>query len=124
MFELFKHKSLITVRTRDIHNHLLPGVDDGFRNPEDSIQAIRTMVEHGVSEIVFTPHMNPDVYPNESESHFREVFASFLPQVTSAVSLQPSAIHLAAEYMVVKDFEHRVADHADEILRLRRGTLN
>ena len=123
MFELFKHKSLITLRTRDIHNHLLPGVDDGFRNPEDSIQAIRTMVEHGVSEIVFTPHMNPDVYPNESESHFREVFASFLPQVTSAISLQPSAIHLAAEYMVVKDFEHRVADHADELLTYPDGSI-
>ena len=123
MFELFKHKSLITLRTRDIHNHLLPGVDDGFRNPEDSIQAIRTMVEHGVSEIVFTPHMNPDVYPNESESHFRAVFATFQPQVTSAISLQPSAIHLAAEYMVVKDFEHRVADHADELLTYPDGSI-
>ena len=121
MFELFKHKSLITLRTRDIHNHLLPGVDDGFRNPEDSIQAIRTMVEHGVSEIVFTPHMNPDVYPNESESHFREVYEKFTFQ------LSPFTFHLktalAAEYMVVKDFEHRVADHADELLTYPDGSI-
>ena len=121
MFELFKHKSLITLRTRDIHNHLLPGVDDGFRNPEDSIQAIRTMVEHGVSEIVFTPHMNPDVYPNESESHFREVYEKF------TFHLSPFTFHLktalAAEYMVVKDFEHRVADHADELLTYPDGSI-
>ena len=123
MFDLFKHKSNITLYTRDIHNHLLPGVDDGFRNPEDSLQAIRTMVEHGVTDIVFTPHMNPDVYPNESEAHFREVFATFQPQVTSAVHLQPSAIHLAAEYMVVRDFEHRVTDHADELLTYPDGSI-
>ena len=150
MFELFKHKSLIPLRTRDIHNHLLPGVDDGFRNPEDSIQAIRTMVEHGVSEIVFTPHMNPDVYPNESESHFRAVFASFEPKVrafdfgpgassrsngrsgfrlerSETLDSRPSTLdlqlHLAAEYMVVKDFEHRVADHADELLTYPDGSI-
>ena len=121
MFELFKHKSLITLRTRDIHNHLLPGVDDGFRNPEDSIQAIRTMVEHGVSEIVFTPHMNPDVYPNESESHFRAVYSEFHLKL-EACNLKLSTA-LAAEYMVVKDFEHRVADHADELLTYPDGSI-
>jgi len=121
MFELFKHKSNITLRTRDIHNHLLPGVDDGFRNPEDSIQAIRTMVEHGVSEIVFTPHMNPDVYPNESESHFREVYEKFNFQLSTFNFQLETA--LAAEYMVVKDFEHRVADHADELLTYPDGSI-
>ena len=123
MFELFKHKQNIKLKTRDIHNHLLPGVDDGFRSSEDSLRAIQTMVENGVTDIVFTPHMNPDVYPNESESHFRQVFATFQPQVTSAVHLQPSAIHLAAEYMVVKDFEQRVTEHADELLTYPDGSI-
>ena len=123
MFDLFKSKKQITLGTRDIHNHLLPGVDDGFRNAEDSLRAIQTMVANGVREIVFTPHMNPDVYPGESESHFREVFSTFQPQVTSAVSLQPSAIHLAAEYMVVKDFERRVTDHADQLLTYPDGSI-
>lgn len=119
MFYLFKSKQLITLGTRDIHNHLLPGVDDGFRNAEDSLRAIQTMVQNGVREIVFTPHMNPDVYPNESEAHFREVFANFLPQV-KAILPSPSGeghgVRLAAEYMIVKDFERRVTDHPDELL--------
>jgi len=173
MFDWLKRKQLLTLPERDIHNHLLPGVDDGFRSADSSLQAISRMVEKGVREIVFTPHMNPDVYPNESEAHFREVFASFCPQVTaltahgaadrlelserknrSPLTSDPSPLtahgaadrpehsvgknrsplpsdpspltanrstltpqlHLAAEYMVVKDFEKRVSSHADELL--------
>ena len=133
MFDFLNPKRHITLGTRDIHNHLLPGVDDGFRNAEDSIRAIQTMVQNGVREIVFTPHMNPDVYPSESESHFREVFSTFQPQVKTLVSRlstldsRPSTLdpqlHLAAEYMVVKDFERRVSDHADELLTYPNGSI-
>ena len=125
MFDFLNPKRHITLGTRDIHNHLLPGVDDGFRNAEDSIRAIQTMVQNGVREIVFTPHMNPDVYPSESESHFREVFSSFQPQVSAI--LPPlrgtERVFLAAEYMVVKDFERRVTDHADELLTYPDGSI-
>ena len=121
MFDFLKRKQNITLAKRDIHNHLLPGVDDGFRNAEDSLRAIQTMVEHGVREFVFTPHMNPDVYPNESESHFREVFEKFNFQL-STFNFQLEAA-LAAEYMVVKDFERRVTDHADELLTYPDGSI-
>ena len=125
MFDLFKHKQLITLGSRDIHNHLLPGVDDGFRNAEDSLRAIQTMVQNGVREIVFTPHMNPDVYPNESEAHFREVYAEFQKQLTANRSTLTANLStaLAAEYMVVKDFERRVTDHADELLTFPDGSI-
>ena len=125
MFELFKHKQHITLGTRDIHNHLLPGVDDGFRNAEDSLRAIQTMVQNRVREIVFTPHMNPDVYPNESEAHFREVYGSFSKEVNalrSTLNVNLSTV-LAAEDMVVKDFERRVTDHADELLTYPDGSI-
>ena len=121
----FTKKQNITLGTRDIHNHLLPGVDDGFRHTEDSLRAIKTMVEAGVREFVFTPHMNPDVYPNESEAHFREVYADFKEKINcqlSIVNCQFSTA-LAAEYMVVKDFERRVTDHADELLTFPDGSI-
>ena len=125
MFELFRHKQPITLAKRDIHNHLLPGVDDGFRNAEDSLRAIQTMVQNGVREIIFTPHMNPDVYPNESEAHFREVYESFKEKI--ALDLRPLTLDLstalAAEYMVVKDFERRVTDHLDELLTYPDGSI-
>ena len=51
------------LKSIDIHNHLLPGVDDGFGSAEESLEAIRLLSAAGVGELVFTPHINPDVYP-------------------------------------------------------------
>ena len=117
----FTKKTNLTLPSRDIHNHLLPGVDDGFKTADESIVAINTMLENGVKEFVFTPHMNPDVYPNESEAHFREVYEQFNSQL-STLNFQLSTA-LAAEYMVVKGFEQRAADHADELLTYPDGSI-
>ncbi|MBQ0095913.1 MAG: hypothetical protein KBT49_09065 [Bacteroidetes bacterium] len=100
------------IQTSDIHNHLLPGVDDGFRHAADSLQAIERMAAAGVSELVFTPHMNPDVYPDVTEVRHREVYEEFRRQIPAGLSL---TTHLAAEYMVVKGFEERAASRADEL---------
>lgn len=97
---------------RDIHNHLLPGVDDGFKHASDSLTAIRRMAEHGVREFVFTPHMNPDVYAHTDESVFRDVYESFKAQIPAGLGIKT---HLAAEYMVVRGFEKRAA-HPETLL--------
>ena len=108
----------ITLSSRDIHNHLLPGVDDGFQYAEESLKAIRIMAENGVKEFVFTPHMNPDVYPDESEKHFREVYEGFRQMIPAELGVTTS---LAAEYMVVKDFEQRASD--PELLTYDDGSV-
>lgn len=128
IFNLFHPKQKLSLSAHDIHNHLLPGVDDGFRHSADSLRAIRLMAEGGVRHISFSPHMNPDVYPDESEAHFREVFERFAPRVREMLRAEvPAAadmqLDLAAEYMVVKDFEQRVADHADELLCYPDGSV-
>lgn len=93
--------------SKDIHNHLLPGVDDGFSNAADSLRAIRTMAEEGCREIVFSPHMNPDVYPDINEDDFRRVYDEFNAQIPQDWGVKTS---LAAEYMVVRGFEKRASD--------------
>lgn len=40
----------------DIHTHILPGVDDGANNIEQSLEMIKTTYEEGVRKIIFTPH--------------------------------------------------------------------
>lgn len=40
----------------DIHNHILPRVDDGSRSMEESIELIKNLKEKGVTGIVLTPH--------------------------------------------------------------------
>ncbi len=40
----------------DIHSHLLPGVDDGFKTIEGSLKQLKQAEEEGVTSIVLTPH--------------------------------------------------------------------
>jgi len=43
----------------DIHTHVLPGIDDGARNPEESAQLVESLRNQGISLIVLTPHFYP-----------------------------------------------------------------
>lgn len=115
---LFIWNKKVGIGKRDIHNHLLPGVDDGFRNADDSLAAIKRMAELGCKQIVFTPHMNPDVYPDETEAHIREVYNDLVARIPSEWGVET---RLAAEYMVVKDFQNRAADK--ELLTYSDGSI-
>lgn len=42
----------------DIHSHMLPQVDDGAESLSMSLNMVKCAVEQGVSDLVFTPHMN------------------------------------------------------------------
>ncbi len=44
----------------DFHTHILPGIDDGAKNVDISLDMIKTELSHGISHIVFTPHFYPD----------------------------------------------------------------
>lgn len=41
----------------DIHTHILPGLDDGARTMDETLQMVRAAVDEGISQIVATPHM-------------------------------------------------------------------
>ena len=40
----------------DIHSHILPGLDDGADNFEESLVMAKIAVESGVTAITATPH--------------------------------------------------------------------
>lgn len=50
----------------DFHSHILPGMDDGYRDPESAIQALKSSYAQGVRYMVATPHY----YPEEPVDHF------------------------------------------------------
>ncbi len=52
----------------DMHSHVLPGIDDGAQNPEESIVLIKKMMELGIKKIIATPHVMVDYYRNTPES--------------------------------------------------------
>ena len=102
----------------DFHCHILPGVDDGFRDPEKSLEQLRIYEASGMKEVWFTPHIMEDV-PNEPEE-LRRVFADFRRSIfevlpsdildivhraegtkqSSATDAEPLQLHLAAENML------------------------
>ena len=44
----------------DLHCHLLPGLDDGPANMEESLALAERLVAEGVETVVATPHVSPD----------------------------------------------------------------
>ena len=72
IFNLFKSKpklkELIPKGYIDIHSHILPGVDDGAKNLEESLELIKMMKDNGFSKIIGTPHVYPGLYNNTSDS--------------------------------------------------------
>ena len=48
----------------DVHSHLLPGLDDGCRNVQESIACARLMVEAGYTHSFCTPHIWPTLPKN------------------------------------------------------------
>ena len=48
----------------DLHNHILPGLDDGAEVLEESIEMCRISFRDGIRTIVATPHILPGIYEN------------------------------------------------------------
>ena len=60
----------------DLHCHILPGVDDGSADEEESCAMARLAVESGVTDIAATPHCNaPDPFYNYADSALHARFA-------------------------------------------------
>lgn len=80
MFSIFKSKpqlkELIYSGYTDIHNHVLPGIDDGAKNITDSKFLIEAMRNMGFNKIIATPHSMSEVWENTPftiESSFNQL---------------------------------------------------
>jgi protein-tyrosine phosphatase len=57
----------------DLHNHLLPGIDDGAKKLEETLEFLRIGARDGVRTVTATPHMKPGVYDNSREDILERV---------------------------------------------------
>ena len=92
---------------RDCHCHLLPGVDDGVQELNETMQILEEWASLGVKEVWLTPHIMEDI-PNEP-AELKERFLTITKTKTGTMEL-----HLAAEHMMDGLFLKRLA--ADEVL--------
>jgi protein-tyrosine phosphatase len=51
----------------DMHDHMLPGVDDGAKNMDETIKLIIASYKQGVRNIIFTPHYREGWVTNKPE---------------------------------------------------------
>lgn len=59
----------------DLHSHLLPGVDDGSRSVEQSVEVLRAFEAAGITDVALTPHFTAshlsEGVPASHDSAFR-----------------------------------------------------
>lgn len=87
----------------DMHSHVLPGVDDGFRTSEHSRKAVALLASIGVRNMIFTPHIYPELYPENNHDFITARFMEEEPGLQDASGLIDFKI--AGEHMVYEGFE-------------------
>lgn len=90
----------------DIHSHLLPNIDDGAKDLANSIELISTMYSYGIKNLITTPHVLGDIYPNSSETiknKVKEVQDELIKKGMTDINLRASA-----EYMLDEQFLQRL----------------
>ena len=86
---------------RDCHCHLLPGVDDGVQEMDETIQILNEWDQDGVKEVWLTPHIMEDI-PNKEEA-LRVKLEALQAAYNGDIKL-----HLAAEHMMDGHFLKRL----------------
>jgi tyrosine-protein phosphatase YwqE len=110
-FEIFNTKKsyvdsgLLSDMT-DIHCHLLPAVDDGVGNYEESVQSLTWLKKNGVRRLFFTPHVMSDMSLNTKE-YLTEQFEKFITNLKMNGVVDIPEIKLGAEYMLDPEFVNR-----------------
>ena len=53
----------------DVHSHLLPGIDDGCLDLDESLECVRRLTQLGYVGTICTPHVWPDIFPQNTPAH-------------------------------------------------------
>ena len=87
----------------DIHNHILPGIDDGSASLAESIILIKNMKNLGITQFIATPHIMGDFYPN-NETTIGNAYQSLILELRKK-KLNDIIVNPSAEYMMDNNFE-------------------
>lgn len=71
----------------DIHSHLLPGVDDGSRSFEQSVDVLQRFAADGVECVVLTPHLNVSRLADAPYERHLEILAELRQRAPKAPEL-------------------------------------
>lgn len=110
MLSVFLNKNLLVDLFEDgfvdIHNHLLPGIDDGAKTIADSFKMLEAYRKLHISHIVATPHIIQGVWANNRET-ISEAYNQLMKEMKMSAYADFS-IRYAAEYMMDDGFQDLV----------------
>ena len=105
----------------DVHCHMLPGIDDGSKNVDMSLEMINRSVEQGVEGIIFTPHFyadmnSPETFLKKRDRALQDLEANLgrLPKVP--VYTTGAEVHYFRGMSRVDDLESLCIGKSDYIL--------
>ncbi|MFT4854818.1 MAG: protein-tyrosine phosphatase [Algoriphagus sp.] len=111
----------------DMHSHLIPGIDDGSKTMEESLELIKRLSSYGLRKIITTPHIMTEYYKNTPE-----IISMGLEDLRKAVKTEGISIEIeaAAEYYMdeillekIKDGE-RLLTFGENYILVETGFIN
>lgn len=77
----------------DFHTHILPGIDDGSHNTEETVAMLRQEKEQGITHVVATPHFYPQ---HDKPERFLARRAAAMERLEEILAQDPSLPRITA----------------------------
>jgi protein-tyrosine phosphatase len=111
----------------DMHSHLIPGIDDGSKSLEESLDLIQRLSSYGLRKIITTPHIMSEYYKNTPE-----IITMGLEDLRKAVQAEGISIEIeaAAEYYLDEIFLEKIKagedllSFGDSYILIETGFIN
>ncbi len=103
----------------DIHNHILPGIDDGAKKLEESIALIKRFQEFGIQKFIATPHIMGELYPNTPRTINDALL--LLKDALITEKMQNVSVEAGAEHMIDDMYESLL--EKEQIMPLRNDYM-
>ena len=88
----------------DLHNHLLPALDDGANDMVEALAMARLAVADGITHVVCTPHIRPGVFDNDQAGILEMLHQYRLALADAGIELAVAAaaeVHFGLEVMAM-----------------------
>jgi len=121
MFHFFKkHNQPLFEGLCDFHNHLLPGIDDGSKHLNMSLNMLRAYQRLGFSSVIPSPHVYQELYPNTPET-IKKAFQELT--IKNNLEKVPCIPSYCAEYMVDEAFVKNLESGIPNLLLCKKYIL-
>jgi len=98
----------------DLHSHLIPGIDDGSKSMEESLNLLRGMEALGFEKVITTPHIMVDVYRNTPKIIQDGLHALREKAKSQGIEVE---IEVAAEYYLDEGFYNHL--HSTDVMSIQ-----